>query len=424
MSQNIQKDSGFEPFKGIDTLATHAGYNPREHESLSCPAIPPISLSTTFYQKAPGEHFGFDYSRAGNPTRDFLEKALATLEGARFAAAFSSGLAVQSALVQQLKSGDSVICNDDVYGGTNRYFRTISSNAGIKTHFVNLATDLPGLAKCLQSDSAVRMVWIETPTNPLMKLIDVRAVSEAVKKVNKDILVVCDNTFLSPVFQRPLELGADVVMHSMTKYINGHSDVVMGCCMTNSAQLHEWLTYNQKSAGATPSPFDCWLAHRGLRTLPLRMRQHMANGLAVARHLEASRHVDRVLHPGLESHPQHQLAKRQQRGYSGMVSAYLRVDASAFVSALRLFTLAESLGGFESLAEVPSIMTHASVPPDQRAELGITDSFVRLSVGLEDIDDLLADLDQALEKAAKPATGDDGGAASDAKRRRTSKNGQ
>lgn len=326
---------------------------------------------------------------------------------------------MQSALVQRLKSGDSVVCNDDVYGGTNRYFRTISSNAGIKTHFVNLATNLPSLEKCLQEDPAVRMVWIETPTNPLMKLIDVRAVADVAKKANKDILVVCDNTFLSPVFQRPLDLGADVVMHSMTKYINGHSDVVMGCCMTNCAQLHEWLTYNQKSVGATPSPFDCWLAHRGLRTLPLRMRQHMANGLTVAKHLAASPLVDRVLHPGLESHPQHQLAKRQQRGYSGMVSAYLRVDASVFVSSLRVFTLAESLGGFESLAEVPSIMTHASVPPEQRAELGITDSFVRLSVGLEDVDDLLADLDQALEAAAASVSG-----APDAKRSRSSKNGR
>lgn len=297
-----------------------------------------------------------------------------------------------------LKSGDHVVSMDDVYGGTNRYFRTCASNMGIEVSFVD-CTIVDNVEKSLRPNT--KMVWMETPTNPTMKLVDIEAVCQLVHS-KSEAFVVVDNTFMSAYFQRPLSLGADMVMHSVTKYMNGHSDVVMGALVLNDDKLAERLRYLQNALGPVPSPFDCYLVNRGLKTLAVRMKEHMINGLAVAKFLEASPRVLRVVHPGLKSHPQHELAKKQMIGFSGMVTFDIKGglnEATTFLKALKVFTLAESLGGYESLCELPSVQTHASVPQDQREKLGITDNLIRLSVGLEDIEDLIEDVDQALKLA-------------------------
>lgn len=375
------------------TEAIHAGQDPAKwtHRAV----IPPISLSTTFQQFAPAEHAGFEYSRSGNPTRNCLEESLAALEGAKYALCFASGLATTMSLTHLLKSGDHVVCFDDLYGGTNRYFRTCASKMGIEVSFVDMR-EIDNIRKAIQKNT--KMIWIETPTNPTMKLVDIQAAANLSKEY-PGIISVVDNTFMSSYFQQPLKLGADIVMHSLTKYMNGHADVVMGAIALNDEEIYKQMKYLQNSLGTVPSPFDSFLVNRGLKTLHVRMERHMENGLAVAKFLENHKTVEKVIFPGLESHPQHELAKRQCSGYSGMVSFYLKGglnEARKFIKQLKVFTLAESLGSIESLVEIPSLMTHASVPLDQRKKLGISDNLIRLSVGLESIKDIIEDLDKAL----------------------------
>ncbi|XP_053101669.1 cystathionine gamma-lyase isoform X2 [Hemicordylus capensis] len=347
-----------------------------------------------------GPALGFEYSRLGNPTRDCLEKAVAALDGAKHCLAFASGLAATVNITHLLKAGDTVVCTDDVYGGTNRFFQTIATQMGLKTILVD-CTNLECLKAAITPET--KLVWIETPTNPMLKVIDIQACADIVHK-HKDALLAVDNTFMSAYFQRPLSLGADICMYSATKYMNGHSDVVMGLVSVNDDKVHEKLRFLQNSIGAVPSPFDCYLCNRGLKTLSVRMKQHFLNALAVARYLESDPRVEKVIFPGLPSHPQYELMKRQCTGCPGMLSFYIKgnlENASKFLKSIKLFTLAESLGGYESLAEHPAIMTHASVPKADREALGISDTLIRVSVGLEDLEDLLEDLDQAL-KAAVP----------------------
>lgn len=389
-----------KPFPNFGTKATHAGQEPEKWKSNA--VVPHISMSTTFKQRGPADHAGYEYSRSGNPTRQCLEECLAALEDAKYGMVFASGLATTTAITFLLKQGDHLISMDDLYGGTNRLFRQCTTRMGVEESLVD-CTNVQNVADAIKPNT--RMVWIETPTNPTMRLVDIEAVCKVVKeKASKECFVVVDNTFMSSYFQRPLMYGADIVMHSLTKYMNGHSDVVMGAACTNSDELAERLKFLQNATGPVPSPFDSFLVNRGLKTLHVRMREHMKNGLAVAHFLEKDPRVESVIHPGLPSHPQHELAKRQMRGYSGMVSFYIKgglKEAETFLKSLKVFTLAESLGGFESLAELPSVMTHASVPAHEREKLKITDNLIRLSVGIEDEEDLLQDLDQALAAATK-----------------------
>lgn len=384
-----------EGFPHFATLAIHAGQEPEQWASKA--VVPLISLSTTFQQDTPGNPFPFEYSRGGNPTRNVFEKCIAALEGATHAIATSSGLGAQSAIVQTLKSGDHIVAMEDIYGGSHRYFRKILGNFGVETTFVD-ATDIKNLEAAIRDNT--KMLWVETPTNPLLRLVDIRGVVELARSKKEDIVVVVDNTFMTPYFQRPLELGADIVYHSVTKYLNGHTDVLMGVICTSNDELEKKIRFVQFAGGSVPSPFDCYLANRGLKTLHLRMREHQRNAFAVARFLESSPYAEDVVYPGLPSHPQHELAKRQCKGFSGMVSFRLKgtlENAKKFFAALKVFILAESLGGYESLAEIPSLMTHASIPEDDRARLGISDTLIRLSVGIEDGDDLVEDLKQALK---------------------------
>ncbi|XP_050403876.1 cystathionine gamma-lyase [Patella vulgata] len=389
--------NGFKPFPNFATDALHAGQEPEQWKSMA--VVPPISMSSTFKQFAPAEHAGFEYSRSGNPTRNCLEKCLAAMEGGKHGMCFSSGLATTMTVTHLLSSGDHIISMDDVYGGTNRYFSKCAAKFGLDISFID-CTVIENVQNAVKDTT--KLVWIETPTNPTMKLVDIAAVVKVVKAKNKDIIVVVDNTFMSSYFQRPLSLGADAVMHSLTKYMNGHSDVVMGCLVVNCDDLADKLRFYQNALGPVPSPFDCFLVNRGLKTLHVRMKEHMVNGLAVAKFLEANSRVERVIHPGLESHPQYEIGKKQMIGYSGMVTFFIKggaKEAGDFLKAVKIFTLAESLGGFESLCELPSVQTHASVPADQRVKLGITDNLIRLSVGIEDLNDLIADIDQALKIA-------------------------
>lgn len=325
-----------------------------------------------------------------------LEECLAALDNGKFGLTFASGLGTQTAIISSLKTGDGIITGDDIYGGTNRLFRNLAVNMGIEVQFADM-TDLKNLEKAIKPN--VKLVWLETPTNPTMKICDIKAVADLVHSKTKAILVV-DNTFLSAYFQRPLDLGADVVMYSLTKYMNGHSDVVMGSIATNNQEIYDKLKYYQNATGIVPSPFDCYLVNRSLKTLSLRMERHFKSGLEVARFLEAHPQIERVIHPALPSHPQHKLALKQTFGHSGMMSFYIKdadlEKSTKFLQSLKVFTLAESLGGYESLAELPSVMTHASVPAEQRAELGINDKLIRISVGLEDAGDLIKDLGCAL----------------------------
>nr|XP_039259657.1 cystathionine gamma-lyase-like [Styela clava] len=385
-----------EPFKGFSTAATHAGQEPEQWNSRM--VVPAITPSTTFKQFSPGEHTGYEYSRSGNPTRTCLEKCVAALEGGKHALAFSSGLAATQIVINLLKSGDHVITTDDVYGGTNRYFQKIASKFGLEFSFVDF-TNIENVKNAMKPNT--KIVWCETPTNPTMKVTDIRKVAEITKQQN-DCLLVVDNTFMSSYFQRPLSLGADISMHSATKYMNGHSDVVMGLLIVNDDALRDRLYFLQYATGPTPSAFDCYLVNRGLKTLALRMEKHQENAIAIAKYLEKHPLVEKVKYPGLPSHPQHEIMKKQATGCSGMVSFWMKTDleqSKNFFKNLKIFILAESLGGYESLAEHPAIMTHASVPPEQRKLLGIGDNFVRLSVGIEDVEDLQADLDQALKAA-------------------------
>ncbi|XP_012721516.1 cystathionine gamma-lyase [Fundulus heteroclitus] len=384
-------------FKSFATDAIHIGQEPEQWTSMA--VVPPISLSTTFKQQSPGNHAGFEYSRSGNPTRNCLEKAVAALDGAKHCLAFASGLAATVAITHMLKKGDGIVCMDDVYGGTNRYFQRVAAGFGLETTFAD-CTKLELLKAALKPNT--KLVWLETPTNPTMKVVDIKACSELVHEHSKDIVVVVDNTFMSAYFQRPLALGADICMYSATKYMNGHSDVVMGLVSVNREDLNERLRFLQNAIGGVPSPFDCYLCNRGLKTLHLRMEQHFKNGMAAAKFLEADPRVERVIFPGLPSHPQYEVMKKQCTGCPGMITFYIKgklEHATAFLSNLKMFAVAESLGGYESLAEHPAIMTHASVPEKERAVLGISDTLIRLSVGLEDAADIIEDLDQALNAA-------------------------
>ncbi|XP_031553933.1 cystathionine gamma-lyase-like isoform X1 [Actinia tenebrosa] len=384
-------------FPHFGTIAIHDGQEPEQWMSMG--VVPPISMATTFKQDSPGQHRGFEYSRSGNPTRQCFEKCVAGLEGAKYAFATASGLAASLVIAHLMKSGDHIACVDDVYGGTNRYFNRIMAGAmGIEVT-MNDFTNLENVEKAIKPNT--KIVWIETPTNPLLKLIDIKGVADIVHQ-HEGVILVVDNTFMSSYFQRPLSLGADVVMHSVTKYMNGHSDVVMGVLATSDEKIAERIRFLQNAIGPVPSPFDCYLANRGLKTLHLRMRQHEVNALTLAKFLEKDPRCTKVVYPGLESHPQHELAKKQMTGFGGMVTFYIKgglANATEFLKKVKVFTLAESLGGFESLCEHPAIMTHASVPPDQRDKLGISDTLIRLSVGLEDTQDIIDDIDQALAAA-------------------------
>ncbi|XP_034241503.1 cystathionine gamma-lyase [Thrips palmi] len=381
---------------GFATAAIHGGNEP---EKWNCRAVVPgIFTSTTYKQDAPAEHRGYEYARSNNPTREAAEQCLAAIEGAKHCMTFASGLGATTALAGLLNQGDHMVAMDDLYGGTYRYFSKVLSRMGVEISFVD-ARDPAKVASAMRPNT--KMVWIETPTNPLLKVADIQAVCK-VAHSQQGVIVVVDNTFFTCYNQKPLTLGADIVMYSLTKYMNGHSDVIMGAALMNDDKLHESLRFLQNAMGIVPSPFDCSQLNRSLKTLPLRMERHMNNGLLVGQYLEKHPLVEKVLHPGLPSHPQHDLIKKQCYGVSGMLSFYIKgglQESRKFLSSLKVFTLAESLGGYESLAELPSVMTHASIPPEQRAELGITDSLIRLSVGLEDAEDLIADLEQALKAA-------------------------
>ncbi len=374
------------------TLAIHAGQEP---DPSTGAVIPPIYATSTYAQTSPGVHKGLDYARTHNPTRWAYEKAVAALEGGRAAFAFSSGMAAAATVLELLEAGSHVLALDDLYGGTRRLFERVRRrSANLRFSYSTFASRAEIEAQ-LAPDT--RMIWVESPSNPLLKLVDLAEVAAIAR--SRGILTVADNTFASPWVQRPLSFGFDIVLHSATKYLNGHSDLVNGVVVVDDAALAERLAFLQNAVGSIPSAFDCFLANRGLKTLALRMERHCANALEVARRLERHPKVERVIYPGLPSHPQHALAQRQMRAGGGMVTVVLKggeAEARRFLERCEIFILAESLGGVESLIEHPAIMTHASVPADVRSALGIGDSLVRLSVGVEDVEDLSADLERAL----------------------------
>lgn len=377
----------------LATLAIHGGQSP---DPSTGAVMPPIYATSTYAQSSPGEHLGFEYSRTHNPTRFAYERCVAALEGGTRGFAFASGMAATSTVIELLDSGDHVVAMDDLYGGSYRLFERVRRrSAALDFSFVDLS-DLTAFEAAITPKT--RMVWIETPTNPMLKIVDIAAVAELAHR--HGLIVVVDNTFASPMLQRPLALGADIVVHSATKYLNGHSDMVGGIAVVgDNADLAERMAFLQNSVGGVQGPFDSFLALRGLKTLPLRMRAHCDNALALAQWLETHPAVDKVIYPGLPSHPQHALAARQMQGFGGIVSIVLKggfAAAKRFCERTELFTLAESLGGVESLVNHPAVMTHASIPVERRAQLGISDALVRLSVGVEDVGDLRGDLECAL----------------------------
>ncbi|MHB1845038.1 MAG: cystathionine gamma-synthase [Deltaproteobacteria bacterium] len=379
---------------GFDTLAIHAGQHP---DPTTGAIMTPVYLTSTYAQSGPGEHKGYEYSRTKNPTRQALEDCLAALEGARHGFAFASGCAAADCLMHLFDAGDRIICSDDVYGGTFRLFDKVFRRAGLDFAFVDLS-DVRNLERAMTP--ATKAIWIETPTNPMMKLIDIASCAEVAHRAKA--LVVVDNTFMTPFFQRPLSLGADVVTHSTTKYLNGHSDVVGGFCCTSDAGLAERLHFLQNSIGGVAGPMDSFLVLRGVKTLGVRMARHAENAAFLAERLAGHPRVERVVYPGLTSHPQHLLAKRQMTGFGGMLTFVMKdglESARRLLKGVRIFACAESLGGVESLIEHPAIMTHASVPRETRERLGIADGFIRISAGIEDKQDLWSDLQRALELA-------------------------
>ena len=377
----------------FSTRTVHGG---QSHDPTTGAVMVPIYATSTFAQQSPGVHKGFEYARSQNPTRFAFERAVADLESGAAGFAFASGLAAIATVLELFDAGSHIVATDDIYGGTFRLIDKVRKRtAGLKVDFADF-TDIAAVEAAIRPET--KLLWIETPTNPLLKVVDLEGVVALAKR--KGLLTVVDNTFCSPYIQRPLELGVDIVVHSTTKYLNGHSDMVGGgAVVREEGELHDRLKFLQNAVGAISGPFDSFLALRGIKTLALRMERHSHNGLAIARWLEGRADVRRVIYPGLDSHPQHGIAKRQMHAFGGMVSVELDRDLAGtkrFLERTRLFTLAESLGGVESLIESPALMTHGSIPPKQRAAIGISDSLVRLSAGIEDGDDLIADLEQAL----------------------------
>lgn len=380
----------------FNTKVIHGGQN---HDSATGAVMTPIYQTSTFAQSSPGQHKGFEYSRAANPTRTALENAFASLENGSHGFAFSSGLAAIDCVLRTLKPGDEVITGDDLYGGTYRMFTKLFQKYGLKFSYVDM-NKISNVSNAVTD--ATKLIWIETPTNPLMKIADIKEISSVVKKNKPSILVAVDNTFATPYLQRPLDLGADIVMHSATKYLGGHSDLVMGALMVNNDKLAKELHFIQFAAGAIAGPMDAFLALRGLKTLHVRMQRHCENGMAIARYLLSHPKVKEVYYPGLQKHPNHSIAKKQMDAFGGMVSFKLKDESKqatfTFLESTKIFTLAESLGGVESLVNHPVTMTHASIPKTERLKIGITDSLIRLSVGIEEKSDLIKDLEQALNK--------------------------
>lgn len=375
------------------TRAIHAGQAP---DPSTGAIMTPIYATSTYVQQSPGVHQGYEYSRSQNPTRFAYEKCIADLENGIAGFAFASGLAAENTALDLLQGRAQVLAMDDLYGGTYRLFKQVrEKNSTLDFTFADLS-DIANLEAAITDNT--RMIWVESPTNPMLKLVDLAAVARFAK--SRGILTLCDNTFASPYFQRPLDHGFDLVLHSATKYLNGHSDMVGGVLVTADRKLAERLAYLQNATGAVQGPFDSFMVLRSLKTLPLRMQRHAANAQALAQWLESHDKIDRVIYPGLASHPQHQLARTQMHGYSGIITCLLKgglAQCRAFLEKLEVFALAESLGGVESLVDHPAIMTHASIPEPQRRQLGIFDNLVRLSIGIEDVDDLRRDLEQALE---------------------------
>jgi len=378
----------------FNTKTIHGG---QVHEPSTGSVMPPIFQTSTFAQSSPGVHKGYEYSRAANPTRTALENSLASIENGTHGFAFSSGLSAIDCILRMLNPGDEIIAGDDLYGGTYRMFTKMFQKYGLNFKFVDM--NFPENVTHAISEST-KLIWLETPTNPLMKIADIEVITKGTKAKSANIIVAVDNTFATPYLQQPLDLGADIVMHSATKYLGGHSDLVMGALMVKDAKLAEELHFIQFAAGAVAGPMDSFLALRGIKTLHIRMQRHCENGKAVAAYLLNHGKVKEVYYPGLESHPNHDVAKKQMSDFGGMVSFRLKDESQAaafnFLENTKVFTLAESLGGVESLVNHPTTMTHASIPEPERLKIGITDSLIRLSVGIEDIDDLLADLKQAI----------------------------
>ncbi len=376
----------------FNTKAIHGGQEP---DSATGAVMTPIYQSSTFAQESPGKHKGYAYARTSNPTRTALEKAFASIENAEYGFAFSSGIAATDCVMRLLSPGDEVIAGDDLYGGTYRLFTTLFSKYGITFRFVDMSAP-ENVSKAISSKTA--LLWLETPTNPLLKITDIAAIAKIAQTHN--ILSAVDNTFASPYLQQPLDMGVDIVMHSATKYLGGHSDIIMGALMVKEASLAKDIHFIQFAAGAIAGPQDCFLALRGVKTLHLRMQRHSENGLVVARFLEKHPKVAKVYYPGLENHPNHVLAKKQMKAFGGMLSFSLqegtKQSAFTFLEQLSLFTLAESLGGVESLANHPATMSHGAIPKEEKDALGVTDNLIRLSVGIEDIEDILEDLSNAL----------------------------
>ncbi|MGH7844586.1 MAG: cystathionine gamma-synthase [Candidatus Binatia bacterium] len=388
----MARKKGGGHFAQFATRAIHVGQQP---ESATGAVTVPIYQTSTFAQSAPGIHKGYDYSRTDNPTRTALQTALASLEAAEYCLAFSSGMGAATTAMLLFKKGDHVVSSRDVYGGTHRLFRSVLQDFGLRFSFVDTSS-VKEIERAITPRT--RLVWIESPTNPLLRITDITTAAKIAH--HHRALCLVDNTFASPFFQRPLGLGADLVLHSTTKYLAGHADVVGGAICLNEPSLYKRLKFLQNAAGATPSPFDCFLTLRGIKTLALRMRQHEKNALQIARFLQDHPRIRRVYYPGLRNHPGHDVAASQMDGFSGIVSFEVKgglADARRVLARLRFFKIAESLGGVESLVELPAIMTHASIPKEERKKSGLDDGLIRLSVGIEDIADLLQDLEQALE---------------------------
>ncbi len=378
------------------TKVLHAGI---KSDPSTGAVMTPIFQTSTYEQKAPGDHKGFAYARSKNPTRSVLEANLAALENGKDAACFGSGMAAMDAIVKLLKTGDEVICCNDLYGGSYRLLEKVYKQFGINSKYVDMS-DAASIANHITDKT--KLIWIETPTNPMLNLIDIKKISAKAKSVRKNILICVDNTFASPYLQNPLDLGADIVMHSVTKYINGHSDVVMGAVITKKASLGKRLKFIQNASGAIPGPQDCFLTLRGIKTLHLRVERACQNGKKIAKYLATHKKIKNVYYPGFKSHPGHKIAKAQMRDFGAMVSFDFKTNtfgqAKKVLSNTKIFTLAESLGGVESLIGHPATMTHASIPKEERAKIKLTDSLIRLSVGIENVDDLISDLENALSK--------------------------